>query len=77
MKLVDLNNFFCQTLKIEELPEGLSMDTNDEWDSLVHLSLMAFLSKMTEGKSDTLSEISKVNSYSALVAELEKNNLLE
>ena len=61
----------------ENLSEDSTTQNSENWDSLGHLSILTTLSKVTDGKSDLISEISNAQSIQEILLLLGDAKLLD
>ena len=61
----------------ENLSEDSTTQNSENWDSLGHLSILTTLSKVTDGKSDLIPEISNVQSIQEILLLLGDAKLLD
>ena len=61
----------------ESLSEDSTTQNSENWDSLGHLSILTTLSKVTDGKSDLIPEISNVQSIQEILLLLGDAKLLD
>jgi acyl carrier protein len=61
----------------ENLSEDSTTQNSKNWDSLGHLSILTTLSKVTDGRSDLIPEISNVQSIQEILLLLGDAKLLD